>query len=58
MSQASELAKVIEQLAVAQGDKIYLLCEDGSQVVLKIVEGNADSQYCDTVVVETYRPAE
>ena len=58
MSQASELAKVIEQLAVVQGGTIYLLCEDGSQVSLKIQEGNADTQYCDTVVVETYRPAE
>jgi hypothetical protein len=58
MSQATELAKVIEQLAVAQGGTIFLLCEDGSQVSLKIVEGNADTQYCDTVVVETYRPIE
>ena len=58
MSQASELAKVIEQLAVVQGGTIFLLCEDGSQVCLKIVEGTADTQYCDTVVVETYRPAE
>ena len=58
MSQASELAKLLEQLAVVQGDTIYLLCEDGSQVSLKIREGNADTQYCDTVVVETYRPAE
>lgn len=58
MSQASELAKVIEQLAVAQGGTIYLLCEDGSQISLKIQEGTADTQYCDRVVVETYRPAE
>ena len=58
MSQASELAKVIEQLAVAQGGTIYLLCEDGSQVALKIQEGNADTQYCDTVIIQTYEQGE
>lgn len=54
MSQASELAKIIKQLAVVQGGTIFLLCEDGSQVALKIVEGNADTQYCDTVQVRVF----
>lgn len=54
MSIASQLAKLIEDLAVAQNETIYLVCEDGSQVALKIIPGSADTQYCDTVQVRVF----
>jgi hypothetical protein len=54
MTQAETLKAILERLAVAQGDTIFLLCEDGSQVSLKIQEGNADTQYCDVVQIQVF----
>ena len=58
MSQAIELAEKLRELVAAQGDCIFLLCEDGSQVRLRIVSGTADTQYCDTVEIETHKGAD
>jgi len=56
MTQAKELAKLISPLVAVQGGIVYLLCEDGSQLSIKIHEATADTQWTESAQIETYCP--